>query len=705
MNNTKSPQYQAKVTALFNQALAFHQRGELAQAWQIYERVLAMQPAHFNALHLSGLIAVESNNPELGIELINKAIKIDSTNAAAHSNLGNVLMKLRRLEEAIASYDRAVKIKPDYAPAYSNRGVALQELKRFNEALISYDRAIENKPDHVEAYSNRGAVLYELKRFDEALTNYDCAIKINPNYSDAHSNRGNVLQELRRFEEALANYDRAIEIKPDHLEAHINRGDTLEKLMRFDEALANYDRALAIKPDCKFLLGTKLHSQMHLCNWNDLSNQLEKLLTEVLQEHMVTPPFPILGLVDNPKIQLIASSIYSKQMYPPTGVLGRCKTQVANGKIKIGYYSADFHNHATSYLMAELFEAHDAQNFEIYGFSFGPTKQDEMRSRIVSGFDHFIDINLKNDRQIAESSRDLGINIAVDLHGFTQKCRMGIFAEQGAPIQISYLGYPGTLAAPYFDYIVADKTLIPKEFQQHYTEKIVYLPHSYQVNDSKRQISPKLFLRRELGLPECGFVFCCFNNNYKILPETFDVWMRLLKSVNGSVLWLLENNPIAAKNLRKEAGMRGMDPSRLVFAPRMKLEDHLARHCVADLFIDTLPCNAHTTASDALWAGLPVLTCMGHSFASRVAASLLTAVELPELITTTRAEYEAKAIELAMNPAKLKAIKDKLERNRLTTALFDTPRFTKHIEAAYMKMYERYQENLPPDHIYIDAQE
>jgi predicted O-linked N-acetylglucosamine transferase (SPINDLY family) len=702
MSNTKSPQYQAKVTVLFNQGLALHQKGEFAQAWKFYLQVLAMQPSHFNAMHLSGLIALESDNPELGIELIKKALKIDRTNAAAHSNLGNALLKLRRLEEALASYDRAIQIKPDYAAAYSNRGVALQELKRFNEALTNFDRAIKLKPDHIEAYSNRGAVLNELKRFDEAIANYDRAIAINPSYSDAYSNRGNALQELKRFDEALANYDRAIEIKPDHLEAHINRGDTLEKLMRFDEALADYDRAIEIKPDYKFLLGTKLHTQMHLCDWTGLPNQLEKLLFAALQEQMVTPPFPIIGLADNPQIQLIVSSIYSKEVYPATGMLGRCKSRLADGKIRIGYYSADFHNHATSYLMAELFEAHDAQKFEIYGFSFGPYKQDEMRSRISSVFDHFFDLTLKNDHEIAQLSRDLGIDIAVDLKGFTQNCRMGIFAEQCAPIQISYLGYPGTLAAPYFDYIVADKTLIPKDCQQYYSEKIIYLPHSYQVNDSKRKISSKLFVRQDLGLPENGFVFCCFNNNYKILPDTFDVWMRLLKTVNGSVLWLFENNPIAAKNLRKEAVFRGVDPSRLVFAPRMKLEDHLARHCVADLFIDTLPCNAHTTASDALWAGLPVLTCMGETFASRVAASLLNAIELPELITNTQADYEAKAIELGNNPAKLKAIKDKLERNRLTTALFDTPRFTKHIEAAYKQIFERYQADLPPDHIYIE---
>jgi predicted O-linked N-acetylglucosamine transferase (SPINDLY family) len=326
-----------------------------------------------------------------------------------------------------------------------------------------------------------------------------------------------------------------------------------------------------------------------------------------------------------------------------------------------------------------------------------------MRSRISRGFSHFLDVTKKSDREIAQMSRDLGIDIAVDLKGFTQNSRMGIFAERCAPVQINYLGYPGTLAAPYYDYIVADKTLIPLDSQHYYSEKIIYLPHSYQVNDSKRKISGRVFTRQELGLPENGFVFCCFNNNYKLLPATFDVWMRLLKTVDGSVLWLLHGNPTAARNLRKEAEVRGVDPARLVFAPRIKLEDHLTRHRAADLFIDTLPYNAHTTASDALWAGLPVLTQMGQSFAARVAASLLNAMELQELITKTQDEYEARAIELANNPFRLTEIKKKLEQNRETSPLFNGQLFARHIEAAYTEIHRRHLSGAKPDQINVEA--
>jgi predicted O-linked N-acetylglucosamine transferase (SPINDLY family) len=430
---------------------------------------------------------------------------------------------------------------------------------------------------------------------------------------------------------------------------------------------------------------------------------LNELEAFIQKDKKVTPPFAVLGLVDNLYVQMKASRVYVNEKYPASNFLNERQTLAQNGKIRVGYYSADFHNHATSFLMAELFEAHDKKIFELYGFYFGPKQQDEMRVRVSAEFDHFFDVNNKSDHEIALMSRDIGIDIAVDLKGFTKYYRMGIFSDRAAPIQISYLGYPGTSAAPYFDYLVADKTLIPQESQRYYSEKIIYMPHSYQVNDSKRKISSKLFTRQELGLPESGFVFCCFNNNYKITPPTFDVWMRLLKKVSGSVLWLLEDNPTAARNLRKEAELRGIDSARLVFAPRMKLDEHLARHRAADLFIDTLPYNAHTTASDALWAGLPVLTQMGQSFAARVAASLLNAMDLPELITKTQEEYESKAIELANDPLRLTQIKKKLEQNRETSPLFNGRLFARHIEAAYQEIHRRHLNGEKPDHIYIES--
>jgi predicted O-linked N-acetylglucosamine transferase (SPINDLY family) len=401
-------------------------------------------------------------------------------------------------------------------------------------------------------------------------------------------------------------------------------------------------------------------------------------------------------MIDELSIQLKASQIW---VGTPSGdsSLGPLKAQPPKAKIRLGYYSADFYNHATCMLMAELFEKHDKSKFELFAFSFGPDIKDPMRARVEAAFDQFIDVSTMSDKEIAEFSRMLGIDIAIDLKGSTKDHRFGIFSYRAAPVQVSYLGYPGTMGAEYIDYLIADKTLIPEESQKFYTEKIAYMPHSYQVNDRSRVISDRVFTKQEVGLPEEGFVFACFNSNYKITPDVFDVWARILNSVEGSVLWLFEENKTASANLRKEAQKRGLAQERLVFAPKMELSEHLARHKLADLFIDTLPCNAHTTASDALWAGLPVLTCMGESFASRVAASLLNAIEMPELITSSLEEYEELAIALGNDHQRVLALKQKLELNRLTTPLFDSSLFTKDIENLYVKMSQLSQSQMDPE--------
>ena len=459
-----------------------------------------------------------------------------------------------------------------------------------------------------------------------------------------------------------------------------------------------------MKPNIDWVCGELLHTKMKICSWSDLAESLGNISKKVVANEKVTGPFPLLALNDDALLHKKSSEIYIQSRYPFNPALEPIIKRPQSQKIRVGYFSADFHNHATGYLMAELFELHDKSQFELVGFSFGPIKNDEMRQRLEKSFDQFIEVGNKSDIEIAQLSRDLNIDIALDLKGFTQDARTGIFAHRAAPIQVNYLGYPGTMGADYIDYIIADKTLISPELQSCYSEKVIYLPHSYQVNDRRRIISDRKFTRQEIGLPEHGFVFCCFNNNYKILPATFEGWMRILRAVEGGVLWLLEDNSWALENLKKEAENQGIAADRLVFAKRIPLPEHLARHSQADLFLDTAPYNAHTTTSDALWAGLPALTLMGRSFASRVAGSLLNAVGLSELITGTQGEYEALAINLAMNPNKLEDIKLKLANNRMTTPLFDTLCFTKNIEAAYMKMYEIYHADLEPEHILIDSQ-
>jgi len=717
---------------LIAQGLVLFRNGQLTDAAALYERVLDRWPNQPVALHLLGLICQQLKQHDRAVELIAKsisvtpdaiacsnrgislrelkrfdealasydqaiALKVDF--AQAHYNRGNVLKEVGRLDEALASYDRAVALKPDYASAYNNRGNVLRQLGRLKEALASHARAIALQPDRPGPHSDRGHALYELRQFDEALADCDRAIALEPGHAEAYSNRGLVLQELGRLGEALASHDEAIALRANYAETHSNRGRTLEELGRFDEAFASYGKALALKPDFEFLFGTFLLTKKQICDWTGLEESLAQYRQDICSSKKVTRPFAAAVLIDSAALQRKASEIFSEPGRP--SARPRFAARVRRDTIRIGYFSADFHDHATSHLMAGLFENSDTAKFELYGFSFGPHEQDEMRKRVSAAFAAFHDVASLADSEVARFSRDLGIDIAIDLKGYTQHSRPGIFAERCAPVQVNYLGYPGTMGTEHIDYIIADTTVIPRDRQADYTEKVVYLPNSYQVTDSRRRISDRVFTRQELGLPEQGFVFCCFNNSYKISPPTFDIWMRLLRFVEGSVLWLLLDNPTAASNLRKEAEKRGVDSARLVFAMRTGSEEHLARHRLADLFLDTLPCNAHTTASDALWAGLPVLTCMRQSFASRVAASLLRAIGLPELITRTEAEYEALAIELAKDANVLSAIRRKLERNRRSTPLFDTRLFARHIEAAYSAMHERRLAGLAPESIEI----
>jgi len=439
-----------------------------------------------------------------------------------------------------------------------------------------------------------------------------------------------------------------------------------------------------------------------MCDWKEFETNVMNLSLSISEGKKLSSSFSVMTLTDSLIIHRRASEIMIKDTHPFNTSIGAISQKPRKEKIRIGYYSRDFREHPVSYLTVELFELHSKSQFELIAFYSGEPESSHIQKRVSAAFFEFIDIRLKSDKEVAELSRAMGIDIAVDLTGLTANQRVNIFAYRAAPIQLSYIGYLGTIGADYYDYIIADKTIIPVESQFHYAEKIIYLP-SYQVNDSKRLIADKIFKKEELNLPINGFIFCCLNNNYKIVPSTFDGWMKILNAVPDSVLFLYASNKWAVANLKIEAEKRGVSQNRLVFGGRIERSEYLARFKIVDLFLDTLPYNAGATASDALWAGLPVLTCVGESFASRVAASLLNAIELPELITTTQAEYEARAIELATNPEKLKTIKDKLHRNRLTTALFDTPRFTKHIESAYRKVYERYYANLPPDHIYIEG--
>jgi len=610
--------------------------------------------------------------------------------------------KQGQLVDAQATYLAILKTQPSQADALHLLGVIEIQIGNYQEAVELTNKAIDIDSNQPFFYSSRGIALRKLNQFGAAIASYDKAICLKPDYAEAHYNRSIALGEIKQYDAAIRGYNAAIWINPDYADAYNNLGNALKELNQYGAAIESYDVAIRLEPDYEYIYGIRLHCKMFVHDWRDFDHELDELVRKIQAGARASAPFPLLALTNSLSLQQQAARITTQDKHPINWTLGDIVKQSRKKRIRIGYYSADFHDHATAYLMAELFEKHDRKRFELFAFSFGPDKTDGMRQRVSSSFDQFLDVKLQSDQAVGQLSRDLGIDLAIDLKGYTQHARAGIFSFRAAPIQISYLGYPGTMAARYMDYLIADRILIPIKNKKYYTEKIAYLPHSYQVNDTKRQIADRQFSREELGLPRDGFVFCCFNNTFKITPAIFDCWMRVLKKADGSVLWLLECNSTAVLNLGDEAERRGIDRARLIFAKRLPLAEHLARHRVADLFLDTLPYNAHTTASDALWAGLPVLTCMGESFASRVAASLLNAIELPELITANLEEYESLAIQMATHPEKLQVIRQKLKHNRLTTPLFDISLFTSHIEDAYLQMYERYHADLPPDHIYVD---
>ena len=687
-------------SVLNNLGSSLNALGKNSEALLAFKGSLKIDPAIPEFWYNVGNTLCDLERYEEAVIYYERSLEINPEYYQALNNFGLALFKLNRHSESLTYFDRAYLLNEYFLDCLINKGEALKELKRYEESLACNQRVLTMNPEYVEAWSNQGLVLNELKRYDEAMAHYDKALSLKPDYHEAWSNKGVTLSELKRYDEAMAHYDKALSLKPDYHEAWSNKGVTLSELKRYDETMAHYDKALSLKPDIDWAFGDLRYTKMKICSWSGLAESLRDISKKVVANEKVAQPFPLLALNDDTLLHKKSSEIYIQSRYPFNPTLELIRKHAINEKIRIGYFSTDFKNHPVALLIAELFETHDRNRFEIYAFSL-ENATDEMRGRLVMAFDRFIDAESMSDVEIAQASRGLSIDIAVDLTGFTQNSRTGIFAHRAAPIQVNYLGYPGTMGADYLDYIIADKTLISPEVESCYSEKVIYLPNSYQVNDRKRIISDKQFTRQELGLSEHGFVFCCFNNNYKILPATFEGWMRILKAVEGSVLWLFQDNSWAVENLKKETEKQGIDSQRLFFAERMPLAEHLARHRQADLFLDTFPYNAHTTASDALWTGLPVLTLMGRSFASRVAASLLNAVGLPELITSTQEEYEALAIELALNPHKLADIKLKLAKNRLTTPLFDTPLFTKNLESAYIKMYERYQDDLEPDHITI----
>ena len=709
-------------TLLFNRGTVLKDMKRHQEALADFDKALALQPDFVLALNNRGTSLRELEHFDEALASFDKALALQPGDPGLLLNRSLALLGLGRFEEALASFDRVLVLAPDYAEALNNRGLALCALKRFTEALASYAAALAINPGHVMVLNNRGLALAETLRFEEELESYDAALAIepeniellnnrglalsalnrfeaalasylqasaiNPRHAGVLNNRGLTLAQMGRFEEALAGYDAALAVVPDYDDALHNRGQSLLYLNRLEEALASYEKARALNPDHLDALGGVADAALRLCDWRRTAKIAPDIVAAVQAGKAQIPPFVLLGYSGDPALQLHCAKNAIRDripVLPPPLWTGEA---YRNRRIKLAYLSADFHDHATANLTAELFERHDRARFEVWGISFGPDDGSDMRARLVRGFELFVDMREISDRDDARYLRANQVDIALDLKGYTQNDRPGIFSHRPSPVQAAYLGYPGTSGAAFMDYVIADPIVAPFSEQAFFTEKIVHLPDCYQVNDSRRAIAKQTPTRQAAGLPDRGFVFCCFNNNWKITAPVFDVWMRLLGAVPGSVLWLMDRQGAAGGYLRTQAASRGIEPARLVFAGHRKLEDHLARHRLADLFLDTLPYNAHTTASDALWAGLPLVTCKGEAFAGRVAASLLAAIGLPELVTDTLEDYENLALKLARDPALLRSVRQKLQHNRLSAPLFDSERFRRAIEAAYAKMRE-----------------
>jgi protein O-GlcNAc transferase len=643
---------------------------------------------------------IQANKLDSAKLILEQSLKIDSKQTEVLRHLGIIAAIEADWGEALRLFDLAIQSDPNNFLALSNRGNILKVLMRFEEALQSYEAALLLNPSDVGALCNAAAIFNLRHEYGLSLACSERASAISPEALMAWEETGKTYWLAKHYEKAIIAFDRVIALDPNNLNAWLSKGNIYAEDKQFDLAQTAFQRAYEIAPQLDYLFGTKLQNALQMCDWSNLQDQTQQLISGIQEGRRVALPYNAFTLLDDPQLIKKAISIYAN------GIEGNINREIISAypnhqKIRLGYFSADFHNHPTAYLMAELFEIHDREKFELIAFVFGRNQPDEMRARLVKAFDQFIDVEHKTDQEIAVLSRELEIDIAIDLKGFTQEGRAPIFMYGAAPIQVSYLAFPGTMGTSCFDYIVADPILIPNDAQNGIVEKIIYLPDSYQVNDRNRKVLLSRQSKEEHDLPSSGFVFCCFNNNYKILPVVLDGWIRILNAVEGSVLWLFGDNPYAIANLKKEAANRGLDPNRIIFAGRVTVAEHVGRYQLADLFLDTLPYNAHTTASDALWTGLPVLTLIGKSFAARVAASLLHAVGLPDMVVNTQQEYESLAIDLATHPAKLQAIKARLKQNLLTAPLFDTPLFTKNLESAYMQIYKRHQEGLLPEHLYI----
>ena len=685
-----------------NRGNALRALGRPEEALASYENALALRFDYPDALSNRGAALLDLGRSEEALQSCAQAIALRHDFAQALFNRGNVLRALGRYYRAIASYDEALRHQPGYRAALTNKVAVLITLDRNDEALAAAREAISRDPGHVDTLVDCGIAAQRLGRFTAALAAYEDALKIAPGHVAALRHRGFALRDLDEPTEALASFEKFLEVKPADAATLYECGQILLALGRYAEALASFERALAVEPSHALALGSAGIAALNLCDWQKAERIAGTIEWGLAGHGMVVPPFVLLSLSTSPQLQQAGAKNFAATIKATPFPL-RPHSARRPKKIRIAYLSADFREHPVGHMIAELIERHDRAQFEVNGVCYSPDDTSDIRARLIKSFDRFHVVRRETDAGAARRIRDLHVDIAIDLNGYTQNGRPAILAARPAPIQVNYLGYAGTMGADFIDYIIADAVALPRDEQRFVTEKIVHLPDCYHACDTTRATAPEAPTREAAGLPAGGFVFCSFNDVFKIARPVFEAWMRLLARVEGSVLWLRHDNDAACERLRHVAAARDIDPARLVFAGRVPRAEHLARHRVADLFLDTLPYNGHATVSDALWAGLPVLTCKGTAFAGRTSASMLGAVGLSDLVAADLAAYEALALRLANEPERLADAKRRLEVQRTTTPLFDVDRFRRHIEAAYVRMDELRRSGTAPRSFAVEA--
>ena len=556
-------------------------------------------------------------------------------------------------------------------------------------------QALTLVPERSSILGNLAAALFKQDKVAEAAVIARRALALDAENAAALLTLASAHLTLGRLDQALAAFDRLVALTPADAEAWAGRAKVMFDLSRWSDAVACYDRVLALVPGYEHIKGQRVFARLQAADWDGIEDDAAEVVADVRRSLPASPPFQFLAISDSAADQKACIAAFTVR-HAASGPPEWTGERHAHDRIRIAYMSPDFRDHAMTFLAAGLFEHHDRDRFETIALSLGPDDGSEMRRvRLPAAFERFIDVRANSDAEIVALIRDLEVDICIDLAGHTTDSRTGVLAARPAPVQVNYLGFPATMGAAHYDYIIGDRVVIPEESRSSYTENVVYLPDCYQANDDRRPL-PEPPSRALAGLPEEGFVFCCFNGAYKLRPTVFDVWMRLLGSVPGSILWLVARDAVANDRLRAEAQRRGTNPGRLIFARSVPYAEHLARFQLADLFLDTIPYNGGATTSDALWCGVPVVTCSGEAFASRMAASLLNAVGKPELAVGNLDEYEALALRLAQDPAHLNSLKAHLAEHRSAFALFDTVRFTRNLEAAYVQMWSRAQDGLPP---------